>query len=150
MNPKERINIALNRKKPVNAQQPQSQTMRANNTSASYMASENTPIPSCSIYYATKASAPITAATPSAPALPAGVAAAFLVTEVELALGVVVVMTLVVVLLEREVTVEEPDLAVMVATMTTVRVNVEVTSWSARTPRGMRAKSSVEKRILRV
>ena len=58
-----------------------------------------------------------------------------------------VVMTLVVVLLDSEVMVEEPDFAVMVATMTTVRVMVEVTS-EASAATGRHATRRVDRRIL--
>jgi len=76
----------------------------------------------------------------------AGVAAAFFVTWLAEEDALVVIM-LVVVLLDSEVMVEEPDFAVMVATMTTVRVMVEVTS-EASAAIGRHATRRVDRRML--
>ena len=73
-------------------------------------------------------------------------AAAFVVAA-EADTDVLVVMTLSEVLLESEVMVDEPDFAVTVATMTTVRVIVEVVS-TAKAAKGRLAMRTVDRRMV--
>jgi len=87
------------------------------------------------------------AANPIAPTLLDPVGAAFLLSVELDDTGTLVVRRLIVVLDDSEVTGDVPESVVMVATMTTVLVMVEVVS-IAKAARGMHATRKVEKRML--